>query len=120
MRDLLRTTLRLRPDRIIVGEMRGGEAFDLLQALNTGHAGSLSTLHASSAGRAIARFTTCVLQSGVELPYRALRNQIAEGLNWLVHIERRLGARLVTQLFAVRGYDGGLDRFDLEKVYERE
>src|SRR4029453_17089735 len=68
IRDLLRTTLRLRPDRILLGEVRGGEAFDLLQALNTGHSGIVSTIHANSAAKAIARFTTCVLQSDVELP----------------------------------------------------
>ncbi len=68
IRELLRTALRHRPDRIILGEVRGGEAFDLLQALNTGHAGTLSTIHADSAERAVARFTSCVLESGVELP----------------------------------------------------
>lgn len=120
IRDLLRTTLRLRPDRILLGEVRGGEAFDLLQALNTGHSGSLSTLHANSAGQALARFTTCVLQSGIELPYRAVRGNIAEALDLLVHIERRPGARFVRQVLAVTGYDGALDRYQLETVYERE
>ena len=69
IRDLLRATLRHRPDRIIVGEVRGGEAFDLLQALNTGHSGTLSTIHANCAEQALARFSSCVVQSGVELPY---------------------------------------------------
>jgi pilus assembly protein CpaF len=119
IRDLLRATLRLRPDRILLGEVRGGEAFDLLQALNTGHAGTLATLHANSAGQALARFTTCILQSGVELPYRAIRSNIADALNLLVHIERRHGHRLVTQVFHLRAYDSGLDRYDLEAVYER-
>jgi pilus assembly protein CpaF len=118
-RRLLRATLRLRPDRILLGEVRGGEAFDLLQALNTGHSGTLSTLHANSAGQAIARFTTGVLQSGIELPYRAIRSNIAEALNLLVHIERRQGKRLVTQLYAIQGYDSALDRYDLERLYER-
>ena len=120
IRDLLRTTLRLRPDRILLGEVRGGEAFDLLQALNTGHAGSLSTLHANSAGQALARFTTCVLQSGVEIPYRAVRSNIAEALDFLVHIERRQGRRFVRQVMTVTGYDAALDRFQLESLYERE
>ncbi len=120
IRDLLRTTLRLRPDRILLGEVRGGEAFDLLQALNTGHAGSLSTLHANSAGQALARFTTCVLQSGVELPYRAVRSNIGEALELLVHIERRPGRRFVRQVLSVTGYDAALDRYQLESVYERE
>jgi len=78
IRELLRATLRHRPDRIIVGEVRGGEAFDLLQALNTGHAGSLSTIHANSAEQALARLASCVVQSGVELPYQAVRYQIAD------------------------------------------
>jgi len=88
MRDLLRTSLRLRPDRILLGEVRGGEAFELLQALNTGHAGLISTLHANSAVQAISRFTTCVLMSGIELPYKALRQNIGDALDILVHIER--------------------------------
>jgi pilus assembly protein CpaF len=113
MRDLLRTTLRLRPDRILLGEVRGGEAFDLLQALNTGHSGTLATLHANSAAQAIARFTTCVLQSGVELPYRAIRSNIAEALNCLIHIERRQGHRRVSQILSIQGYDAALDRYDL-------
>jgi pilus assembly protein CpaF len=120
IRDLLKATLRLRPDRILLGEVRGGEAFDLLQALNTGHSGALATLHANSAGQALARFTTCVLQSGIELPYRAIRANIADALNLVVHIERRQGRRLVTQLYGVRGYDQALDRYDLERIYERD
>lgn len=120
MGDLLKTTLRLRPDRILLGEVRRGEAFDLLQALNTGHSGTLSTIHANSAGQAIARFTTCVLQSGVELPYKAIRSNIAEALDLLVHVERRQGNRLVTQVFAIKAYDPALDRYDLEPIYERE
>lgn len=114
IRDLLKATLRLRPDRILLGEVRGGEAFDLLQALNTGHAGTLATLHANSAGQALARFTTCILQSGVELPYRAIRSNIADALHLLVHMDRRQGLRRVTQVFAVRGYDVAVDRYDLE------
>src|SRR5436305_3630857 len=78
IRDLVRATLRHRPDRILVGEVRGGEAFDLLQALNTGHSGTLSTIHANSAEQALRRFTSCVLQSGIELPYSAIRHGIAE------------------------------------------
>jgi pilus assembly protein CpaF len=91
VRDLIKASLRLRPDRILVGEVRGGEAFDLLQALNTEHAGTLSTLHANSASQAMSRFTTCVLMSGIELPYRAIRSNIAEALNLIVHVERRAG-----------------------------
>src|SRR5229473_8464448 len=86
IRDLLKTTLRHRPDRIILGEIRGGEAFDLLQLLNTGHSGTLCTVHANSAPQGISRFTTCVLQSGVELPYRAIKTNIADSLNVIIQI----------------------------------
>ena len=120
IRDLLRTPCACVRDRILLGEVRGGEAFDLLQALNTGHAGTLSTLHADSAGRALARFTTCVLMAGIELPYRAIRNNIAEALDLLAHIERRDGKRFVTEIFAIKGYDAALDRYELESMYNRE
>jgi len=110
---LLRATLRHRPDRILVGEVRGGEAFDLLQALNTGHSGTLSTIHANSAEQALSRFTSCVLQSGVDLPYAAIRYGIAECLQVLVHLERRVGRRVVTGLVRVRHYDATSDKYDL-------
>jgi pilus assembly protein CpaF len=113
IRDLLRATLRHRPDRILVGEVRGGEAFDLLQALNTGHSGTLSTIHANSAEQALTRFTSCVLQSGVDLPYAAIRYGIAECLQVLVHLERRHGQRVVTQLLRVHHYDAQTDTYDL-------
>ncbi len=77
IRDLLKATLRHRPDRIIVGEIRGGEAFDLLQLLNTVHSGTISTVHANSAAQGISRFTTCVLQSGIEMPHAAIKRNIA-------------------------------------------
>src|SRR6202011_4463983 len=98
IRDLLRATLRHRPDRIVVGEVRGGEAYDLLQSLNTGHSGALSTIHANSAEQALARLTSCVLQSGVELPYQAIRHMIADSVQLLLHIQRRGGKRIVTEL----------------------
>jgi pilus assembly protein CpaF len=119
IRDLLRATLRLRPDRIILGEIRG-EAFDLLQALNTGHAGTLSTIHANSAVQAISRFTTCVLQSDIGLPYKAVRSNIGEALNLLVHIERRRGERKVTEVLRIDGYDPAEDRYQLKTVYPEE
>lgn len=119
IRDLLRATLRHRPDRIIVGEVRGGEAFDLLQALNTGHSGTLSTIHANSAPQALARFTSCVLQSGVELPYKAIRHQIADSMQLLLHLERRQGARVATALLRVTGYDGEVDRYRITTLIER-
>src|SRR6187397_2001220 len=110
IRDLLRATLRHRPDRILLGEVRGGEAFDLLQALNTGHSGTLSTIHANSAEQALRRFASCVLQSGVDLPYTAIRHGIGECVQLLVHLDRCQMRRLVTQLVHVRGYDPESDR----------
>jgi pilus assembly protein CpaF len=115
IRDLVRATLRHRPDRILVGEVRGGEAFDLLQALNTGHSGTLSTIHANSAGQALTRFTTCVLQSGVDLPYQAIRHAIAECVQLLVHLERPHGQRVVSELARVRRYEVATDTYDLDR-----
>lgn len=120
IRDLLRATLRLRPDRIVVGEVRGGEAFDLLQALNTGHAGTLSTIHANSAELALSRFTTCVLQSGIELPYRAIRGNIAEALDLVIHIGRRPGMRFVTEVLRMDRYNPDEDRYQFHVLYRKE
>jgi pilus assembly protein CpaF len=116
IRDVLRATLRHRPDRILVGEVRGGEAFDLLQALNTGHSGTLSTIHANAAEQALRRFTWCVLQSGVDLPYPAIRHGLAECLQVLVHLERRRGHRVVTELVRVRRYQHESDTYELESL----
>ena len=118
VRDLLRATMRHRPDRIILGEVRGGEAFDLLQALNTGHSGTLSTIHANSAEQAVTRFTSCVLQSGIELPYKAIRSNIGDAVQLLLHIERRSGRRYVAQLLRLIRYDAGQDKYDFESVYD--
>jgi pilus assembly protein CpaF len=112
IRDLLRATLRHRPDRIIVGEVRGGEAFDLLQALNTGHAGTLSTIHANTAEQALARFASCVVQSGVDLPYQAVRYQIAAAIDLVLHLGRRQGARVVDELIQVMRYEIERDRYE--------
>lgn len=105
IRDLLKAALRHRPDRIIVGEVRGGEAFDLLQALNTGHSGSLCTLHANSARQAIARFSDCVLQSGIELPHRAIMANIGNSVDLLIHITRIRGRRQISEVISVQGFD---------------
>src|SRR6266852_5343505 len=117
IRDLLKATLRHRPDRIIVGEIRGGEAFDLLQLLNTGHSGTISTVHANSAAQGLSRFTTCVLQSGVEMPYRAIKSNIADSLNILIQIERRRGKRLASEVLAIDSYSPEHDRYELSSVY---
>ena len=118
IRDLLKATLRHRPDRIIVGEIRGGEAFDLLQALNTGHSGSLSTIHANSAAQALQRFTSCVLQSGIELPYRAIKSHIADSIQLLIHIERSRGRRFISQMLELAGYAADADRYEFHVLYE--
>lgn len=117
VRELLRTTLRLRPDRILVGEIRGGEAFDLLQALNTGHKGTLATVHANSAAESLERFATCVLMSDVRLAPHTVYRQIGFGLQLVVHLDVRGGRRVVTEVAAVTGYDASTDRFLLERVY---
>src|SRR6266853_4466639 len=114
IRDLLRATLRLRPDRILLGEVRGGEAFDLLQALNTGHAGSLSTIHANSAELALSRFTSAVLMSGIELPYAAIRANIADALSLVLHIERRKGQRFVSEVLRMRRYLPAEDCYEFQ------
>jgi len=119
IRGLLKASLRHRPDRIILGEIRGGEAFDLLQLLNTGHSGTLSTVHASSAQQAISRFTSCVLQSGVELPYRAIKSNIGDSLNVIIQIERRDGQRYVSETLEIRGYNSESDRYEFERTHER-
>ena len=120
IRELLKASLRHRPDRILLGEIRGAEAFDLLQLLNTGHSGTLSTVHANSALQAISRFTSCVLQSNVELPYRAIKSNIADSLNLLVHAERRPGRRFVSEVLKITGYNPDTDRYDFSKVFARE
>jgi pilus assembly protein CpaF len=119
IRELLKASLRHRPDRILLGEIRGAEAFDLLQLLNTGHSGTLSTVHANSALQAINRFTSCVLQSNVELPYRAIKSNIADSLNLLVHLERRPGMRFVSEVLEIIGYNPDTDRYELKQLFSR-
>ena len=114
VRELLKATLRHRPDRIIVGEVRGGEAFDLLQALNTGHSGSLSTIHANSAEHALTRLASCVLQSGIELPYIVIRRLIRESIDLVLHLERRRSGRIVAETVRVAGFRADQDAYELE------
>ena len=103
IRDLVRNSLRMRPDRIIVGEVRGAEALDMLQAMNTGHDGSLSTVHGNSPRDALARVETMVLMAGYELPMRAIRQQVASALEMIVHLERMDdGTRRVTTITEVQ------------------
>jgi pilus assembly protein CpaF len=120
IRDLLKATLRLRPDRIILGEVRGGEAFDLLQALNTGHSGSLSTIHANSAAEAISRFATCVLMSGIDLPYRVIRQNIGESLDLVIQLKRQAGKRVVAQVLRIKRYVPAEDYYEFETLYQNK
>jgi pilus assembly protein CpaF len=107
IRDLVRNSLRMRPDRIIVGETRGGEALDMLQAMNTGHDGSLSTVHANTPRDAIARLETMVLMAGLDLPVRAIREQVASAIDVIVQISRlRDGSRRITHITEVQGMEG--------------
>jgi pilus assembly protein CpaF len=107
IRDLVKNCLRMRPDRIIVGECRGGEALDMLQAMNTGHDGSLTTVHANSPRDVISRLETMVLMSGMELPSRAIREQIASAVDVIIHESRMSdGSRKVTAITEVSGLEG--------------
>jgi len=107
IRMLVRNALRMRPDRIIVGEARGGEALDMLQAMNTGHDGSLSTAHTNSPRDTVARLETMVLMAGMELPSRAIREQIASAMNLIVHQHRFSdGSRKVTHISEIQGMEG--------------
>jgi pilus assembly protein CpaF len=108
VRDLVRNALRMRPDRIVVGEVRGGEALDMLQAMNTGHDGSLSTAHANSVRHALWRLETMALMSDVDLPVEHVRAQVASALDVVVHMSRlRNGRRVVFQVAVVDGLDDG-------------
>ncbi len=121
IRDLVINSLRMRPDRIVVGECRGGEALDMLQAMNTGHDGSMTTLHANNTREALARLETMVLMAGMELPHRAIREQIASAIDLIVQLERmRDGSRRVVAITEVQGMEGDVvvtsDIFKFEQV----
>ena len=109
IRDLVINSLRMRPDRIIVGECRGGEAWDMLQAMNTGHEGSLTTIHANSPRDALSRLENMVLMAGFELPINAIRDQIASSIDLIVHLTRMAdGTRRITQISEVSGREGSI------------
>jgi pilus assembly protein CpaF len=117
IRDLVRNSLRMRPDRIVVGEVRGAEALDMLQALNTGHDGSLSTLHANSPRDALARLETMVLMAGYDLPLRAIRQQVASALDLIVHLQRMHdGSRKVVSITEVQGMES--DVITLQELFQ--
>lgn len=104
-RDLVRLALRYRPDRVIVGEVRGGEAFDLLDAANTGHDGVIATLHASSSFDALSRFETLILRAGIDWPHRAICAQIARTIDFVVFMARRNGSRRLQEVLEVQDFD---------------
>ena len=119
IRDLVRASLRHRPDRLIVGEIRGEEAYDLIQALNTGHSGSLSTIHANSARQAFTRLASCVLQSALDIPHRVLQGQIADSIQVVVHLDRTAGKRRVAEMIELTGYEPETDRHQVNVLYAR-
>jgi pilus assembly protein CpaF len=103
-------------DALVTRERERAEAFDMLQALNTGHAGTLSTIHANSAAQALARLASCVLQAGMDLPYQAIRVQEADAINFVLHLDRVHGRRTVTELIRVRRYVPDHDQYDIESL----
>jgi pilus assembly protein CpaF len=117
IRDLVRNALRMRPDRIIVGEVRGAEALDMLQAMNTGHEGSLSTVHANSPRDALSRLETMVLMAGYELPLRAIRQHVSSALDLIVHLDRLDdGSRRVVEISEIQRMEG--EMITLQKLFE--
>jgi len=119
IRDLVINSLRMRPDRIIVGECRGPEAFDMLQAMNTGHEGSMSTIHANNPREAMARLENMILMAGMELPHRAVREQIASALDLVIQLERmRDGSRKCVAITEVQGMEG--DVITMSDIYKFE
>jgi pilus assembly protein CpaF len=116
IRDLVRNALRMRPDRIVVGEVRGGEALDMLQAMNTGHDGSITTVHSNSPRDTLSRIETMTLMAGMDLPVRVIREQMASALDLIVHLQRlRDGTRRVIQVSEVMGMEG--DVVVLQDIY---
>jgi pilus assembly protein CpaF len=119
IRDLVINALRMRPDRIVVGECRGGEALDMLQAMNTGHEGSMTTLHANHTRDALARLETMVLMAGMELPHRAIREQVASAIDMIVQLDRmRDGSRRVVSITEVQGMEG--DVITMAEIFKFE
>ena len=116
IRDLVVNSLRMRPDRIVVGEVRSGEALDMLQAMNTGHDGSLTTIHANTPRDSLSRLETMVMMSGMELPSKAIREQISSAINLIVQVARFTdGSRKVTKITEIVGMEG--DTITLQDIY---
>jgi pilus assembly protein CpaF len=118
--DLLKDALRMRPDRIILGEVRGIEARTLLDSFNTGHAGSLATIHANSAEKALRRFANLVMRSHAQSTFSDTEAEIGEAVDFVIHVERQPGRRIVREVLAIRGYDRDAKRFLTERVFEMQ
>ena len=116
IRDLVRHALRHRPDHIVVGEVRGGEAADLLQALNTGHGGSLTTVHANNAESALSRVASCAMQGGGDLPWDVTCRGVVDGISMVIHMTRADGRRFVEEAAYVNGYDAGRNAWTIERL----
>ena len=116
--DLLKSALRWRPDRIILGEVRGIEARTLLDSFNTGHSGSLATIHANSAEKALHRFANLVMRNHAQTTFSDIEAEIGEAVDFVVHIERQPGRRAVREVLALRGYDRDTRRFLIDPVFE--
>ena len=107
----------LQAGSLIIGEVRGSEAFDLLDALNTGHAGSISTLHANSANQALSRLASLALRADIEIPYRAIQAEIGDLINLVIHIERREGRRFLSHVLRMEGFDAEANRYNTTALY---
>ena len=118
--DLLKSALRWRPDRIILGEVRGIEARTLLDSLNTGHSGSLATIHANSAEKALHRFANLVMRNHSQATFVDTEAEIAEAVDFVVHVERLPGRRVIREVLALRGYDRDAKRFQIESIFASE
>ncbi len=119
IRDLLKAGLRHRPDRIIVGEVRDGAAYDLLQALNTGHAGSISTLHASSPANALNRLARLALQADTGLPFASIQSEIGDAIHYVAHIERRGARRELIELIRVTGFHSDRGTWLIQSIHPK-
>ena len=118
IRNLVRHALRHRPDHVVMGEVRGGEAADLLQALNTGHGGSLTTIHANSARTALSRLASCAMQAGGELPWSVTCRSIVDGIRIVVHMTRCKGKRFTEEALLVEGYDATADCWKVKTIWK--
>jgi len=114
----LKAALRWRPDRIILGEVRGIEARTLLDSFNTGHAGSLATIHANSAAKALRRFANLVLRSHSQATFEDIEAEIGEAVDYVVHVERQPGRRVIREVLKLNGYDRTAQAFQMEQVFQ--